>query len=571
MASTAPQPEPPQQASRIVGRRWWCIAILAALLPWLSQPPLGWWPIAFIAAIPILLASTEPAPHRKQMLVLYATVAAYWALTLQGLRHAHPAMYLCWLALAGYLAVYPVLFVVALGRILRQGIPMIVAAPILWVGMECLRNYLLTGISAVMLGHTMADVPIMIQIADLGGSYAVSFVLVACNVALLTAWQAVMSRRRSSSAEPLPHPMPHPVLSVTVAAILLSATLLYGRFRLQQPTDPSTTTLALIGRNERVEYGQDPSRELELFDAYTRQSIEAVRNSDVSIDAVVWPESMFTGTLPWMIGGKNAELARQQGLRPQEFEALVQERRDAFRQRAAAVQAMLQPSRPADPPLPAPDLVVGCGVVDYSDAPRVYSGIVHIGKRGEVQQWYGKTHLVMFGEYVPLIPHLPLVRNWVPDGLGVTPGPGPQAFDIGNLKVSPNICIETAVERVAINHLRRLGATTSIPDAIVTVTNDGWFDDSSIITHHQRCAQLVAVACRRPILSAANNGPTAWIDSCGRVIEALPQGAAGSVIASPRLDRRTSLVMVLGDWPARFCAVLFVGPLLYRRRKSART
>ena len=95
-----------------------------------------------------------------------------------------------------------------------------------------------------------------------------------------------------------------------------------------------------------------------------------------------------------------------------------------------------------------------------------------------------------------------------------------------------------------------------MPDVIVTVTNDGWFDDSSVIEHHLRCAQLVAVGCRRPILSAANNGPTAWIDSSGRVVDRLSTGSNGAIIATPIRDERTSLYVRMGDWPAKVLALV---------------
>ena len=76
-----------------------------------------------------------------------------------------------------YLAVYFALFVMIVRQMLMRRLSIWLAAPIAWVGLECIRNYLLTGISAAMLGHTMADVSMMIQIADLFGSYGVSFVV----------------------------------------------------------------------------------------------------------------------------------------------------------------------------------------------------------------------------------------------------------------------------------------------------------------------------------------------------------------------------------------------------------
>ena len=116
----------------------------------------------------------------------------------------------------------------------------------------------------------------------------------------------------------------------------------------------------------------------------------------------------------------------------------------------------------------------------------------------------------------------------------------------------------------SLNHLGQAA------DVVVTVTNDGWFDDSSIIQHHLRCAQLVAVGCRTPVLSAANNGPTAWIDSQGQVVESLDQGANGWIIATPLRDDRVSLYVRIGDWPARLLGLVCVLLLIdaYRQRRT---
>lgn len=555
-----------------VGKTWWLLSIAVVVLPWISQPPLAWWPLAAVSVTPLLLAASVDQVSRKQYAVLYAASMLYWALTLQGLRHANPLIYPCWLALAAYLAVYPVGFVIVLRRSLRRGIPMIFAAPLAWVGMECVRNYLLTGISAAMLGHTLADVPSMIQIADLGGTYAVSLVIVAVNVGLFSAANALRKTHEPNNAETTPSNRSHfhsPLLGGIIAVLLCASTFAYGRYRISQPTTPSDTTIALIGRSERVEYEQDPERELELFDAYAKESIRTFESNQQTIDAVVWPESMLTGTIPWRCGEGGGTEARDAGFSIDEELAMIAEHQRRFLFRAAALQSLLASSNGANQTIP--HVLGGCGVVEYDETTKGYSGIVHINPAGKLDNWYGKTHLVMFGEYIPVIKHLPFIANLVPRNLGLTPGDGARRFQVGDLTLCPNICIETAVERVPINHLRQLRGSSpeqGLPDAIVTVTNDGWFDDSSVVQHHKRCAQLAAVACRRPILSAANNGPTTWIDSCGRVVAELPQGGQGHVIASPQIDGRTSLVMRIGDWPARIAAFLFLFTLVKRRKTN---
>jgi apolipoprotein N-acyltransferase len=489
---------------------------------------------------------------RQACLVIWAASTLYWLVSLQGLRHAHAVMYLCWIALAGYLAVYHLLFVVVLRRMLSKRIPIVVAAPIAWVGQECVRNYLLTGISVLMLGHTMADVPSMIQIADLLGTYGVSFVLVVTNVGVFLLVD--LFRRRAKLKESLP--------SMGVAAVLLIATTGYGAYRLQEPTGQPTATFALIQRNEEVEYGQGDDREIEIFQNYARQSTDSIGASQQTVDAVVWPESMFSGGNPWMMAESDATVPAEASMSPNEFQLCVDQTRDYFLRRAGYVQEAIAAASGASRP---PHLLLGCGVVHYKDVPNVYSGVISIKPDGSLEDWYGKTHLVMFGEYVPIVPHLPGLRSLVPPGLGLQTGPGVKRLIVGDTSVAPNICIETAVERVTVNQMAALLAQDMMPDVVVTVTNDGWFDGSSVIDHHLRCGQLVAVGCRRPILSAANEGPTAWVDSCGAVVQRLPTGTNGAVIATPRLDRRSSIYVRIGDWPARLCVLAAIAAVCIRR------
>ena len=205
---------------------------------------------------------------------LVATI--YWLVTLQGLRHAHPAMYACWVALAAYLAVYYSLFVWAARRILQRRIVpapfmLIAVAPAAWVAIECLRNYLLTGISAAMLGHTMADVPLMIQTADLWGTYGLSASIVCVNVAIVVSWQLYHHEVDRKST----------VATIGFVLMLLVGMISYGVFRLSQPLGESLATFALLQRDEEVVYEQSSDREVEMFRSYAqanRSSPSPLRN-----------------------------------------------------------------------------------------------------------------------------------------------------------------------------------------------------------------------------------------------------------------------------------------------------
>lgn len=522
------------------------IAVLGAILLWFSQPPFGFWWAAYFALVPWLVLVRTPQRFLKGDYVrIWLVAGIYWAVSLQGLRHANPLIYPCWLALSGYLAIYVVLFVLVCRQMSRR-IPLWVAAPVCLVGAECARNYMLTGISAAMLGHTQVDMPLMIQIADIFGSYGVGFVVASINVAI---FELVHYARKKETLSRL-------IPSVVIAAGLVAATVVYGNFRLNQTGTETLATFALIQRSEPVEYAQDSEREIEIFEAYERQSVRALASAKTEVDAVVWPESMYTGDLPLMLVGQLTTVPKESELSLTEFLDGAYEMQQMFEIRSSDLQIALASKKQSRS---KPHLIAGCGVLDFRDRPYQFSGVVHVGPASRVEDWYGKQHRVMFGEYIPILEWFSALDGIVPK---IDVGPIPKAFSVNGTRVSPNVCIETAVERVTLGQLAQLRALDQMPDVVVTVTNDAWFDESSVVEHHLRCAQLVAVGCRRPILSAANNGPTAWIASDGSVTQRLDVGSQGDIIATPIRDDRVSVYLRIGDWPARILTLLCLGFLI---------
>ncbi|MCM2373520.1 apolipoprotein N-acyltransferase [Aporhodopirellula aestuarii] len=582
----------------------WAGALISVTLLYLTGPTTNLWLLALIALAPLFWIAKQERARWKA--AIYFAFFGYYFVSLQGLRYAHPLMVLPLIALAGYLAVYPLLFLAMIRQWLRidrdtnsiaritRGIPFALVAAVIWVGGECLRNYFATGISVLMLGHSLAGMshPTLIQIADCFGSYGVSFLIVVVNVAVADLAFARWSKRHTPepadelTTSPLPTSEPSSrwkvacvgwQSSLPIAIVALVSAHVYGSGALQHETTDSDVTFLLVGRDEQTEYQQDQQRELDIFSAYARQSITAVRRSERPIDAVVWPESMLSGGQPWYIaeddlvvpaemrgGGYGEEMSAEQ------MRQIISQTRDDFTRRSVdLVSAMAS----GDPPR-SPSIIGGCGVVRYGKTAKQFSGVIHIGPDGQVRNTYAKNHLVMFGEYIPLIKSIPVLKAYVPPGLGLDAGTGPAVFRVASLNVLPNLCIETAVERVSVNHMRAIlqDDPDSLPDVIVTLTNDAWFDHSAVVAHHLRCAQMVSVGCRRPILSAANGGPTAWIDSSGRVVEKLSFDTAGEILAEPKLDDRVSTYVRYGATPVLPMAAAWLVGLavvlnkLWRRR-----
>jgi apolipoprotein N-acyltransferase len=551
------------------------LAFAGALLMWLAQPPLAWAPVAFVALIPWgLLVLRGQTLERRGWFYLWLAGVVYWLATMQGVRLAHPALYLGWFVLAAYLGCYPMV-AVALGRVVvhRWKVPIWIGFPVVWAGMEVVRSYAFTGFSAALLGHSLADWSWMIQIADLGGTYFVSFVLATVASVIVA---VIGDLRRDDSGRR--RFRPGTATGAAFGTVTIAATLGYGYWRVTETdairqADPMVRVI-LIQRDEPLEFTLDPSKEVGVYQRYVESTIDAIRRHPTA-NLIVWPESMYTAGYPYRMIADGVQvpdsLQHPNEARPltlDEFTQLINFQEEMFSQRAAQLKSMID--QYADDAVD-PQLLVGCSVYRYGPTPEVYGAAVHIDQQGDVAGWYGKMHLVMFGEYIPFGDYFPWLYKMGPLQQGATPGPGPRIMDFGGIRVAPSICFETMVEQVTGNGLRRLRREGKPPQLIVNLTNDAWFHGSSILTHHRRCSQLVAVANRLPMLVAANQGPTTWIDGAGRRVDSLDYQTNAALFAEPRSDGRTSLYAMIGDkasWPFAIVCIVASGALLMRRRTA---
>lgn len=140
-----------------------------------------------------------------------------------------------------------------------------------------------------------------------------------------------------------------------------------------------------------------------------------------------------------------------------------------------------------------------------------YNSVVAI--TDDAPQTYRKSHLVPFGEYLPLEP----LFGWVIEYLRIPMSDfnawrdGDQGpLMVAGTEVGVSICYEDAFPEELMK---------SLPGAklLVNVSEDAWFGDS--LGPHQRMqmARMRALETARPMLRAANTGVTAIIDHRGTI------------------------------------------------------
>ena len=103
----------------------------------------------------MLLTAAAALAGRRPYGTLWLAGFIFWLAALHWLRLPHWATGFGWLALSFYFAFYLPLFV-GLARVAvhRLRVPVIVAAPVVWTGLELARAHLLTGMTMASLGHT---------------------------------------------------------------------------------------------------------------------------------------------------------------------------------------------------------------------------------------------------------------------------------------------------------------------------------------------------------------------------------------------------------------------------------
>lgn len=391
---------------------------------------------------------------------------------------------------------------------LAHGVALAIAFAALWGVAEWLRGHLFTGFPWNLMGSVWAFSPALFQSASLWGSYGLSVVTVL--IAVLPA--AGLGRRTRAGRF-------GPLIASTVAVALLWAG---GAWRLGGATDAAVPDIRLRIVQANVKQ-QEKWRRDRLSENFIRHLELSAKPARKPVTHIIWPET----AVPYFL---NEEVSRR---------FLI-----------------------ADVVPEGGFVITGAPRLEYEPdgTPVIANSLFVIDGLANVQASYDKSHLVPFGEYVPLRGLLGLLGlgRFVPSSIDFTPGPGPTVIDLEGLpSFSPLVCYEVIFPAAVVPRNAR-------PDWILNITNDGWYGRSSGPYQHLVTAQFRAVEEGLPVVRAAGTGISAVIDGHGRIWHSLALGRSGFIdsdlpvkLESPTLFARA------GDWS--YFGLLAILVLLARR------
>jgi apolipoprotein N-acyltransferase len=194
----------------------------------------------------------------------------------------------------------------------------------------------------------------------------------------------------------------------------------------------------------------------------------------------------------------------------------------------------------------------------------IYNSLYVLNANGDVAATYDKTHLVPFGEYMPmrwLIPY-----DIIANGLGdFTAGAGLTTISVPGL---PSFTGLICYEAIFSGNVTPAGER---PRWLLNLTNDSWFGMSTGPYQHYATARLRAVEEGLSLVRVANTGISAVIDGFGRTTAELGLGQRGVLDTPlPEAAAINTPFGYLGNVVPMILATVAAGVALtlYRRRLS---
>ncbi|MFV0473833.1 MAG: apolipoprotein N-acyltransferase [Pikeienuella sp.] len=506
-------------------RRALALAALGGALMAPAQPPLGFWPLFFLAGPLLFLlwrrVETAARPGRAAFLTGWAAGAAHFALALHWIvepflvdiaRHGWMAPFALILMAGGLALFWGAGFWLAFA--LRRLIGGPFALALGWAAAEFARSHVLTGFPWALPAYGWVETPLA-QAAALIGPYGLSFLIFAA----MLAPGALLSRPRA-------------ILPAALTLPALAGLWLWGAERAPDATPGENRPLIRLIQtdiDQRLKWAPGESGRIfrRLLDLSSPAS--AVGPAPV---LSIWPETAVTFPIDM---APEAQLVIRETLGPG----------------ALALGSLRLDKGP---------------LARVEPGARWRNSLFLLDEQG-LSTPFDKIHLVPFGEYMPLAGLMEEIGISSIAGVGggiVAGADNVLMRPAGTPAFSPLICYEMIFPRETAR------AAASGAEWLVLVTNDGWFGDWAGPAQHFAMARTRAIETGLPVARAANRGRSAMIDPWGRASPPLSGAREGALDAYLPASLSAPPYFRHGEIPTlvMICAAAFLA--FFGRRRAGR-
>ena len=363
-------------------------------------------------------------------------------------------------------------------------------------------------------GHTQAAFLPFIQIADIGGTLFITFLMFWTTESLI---RYALLRERS--------------LAFLFALVFLIFSISYGRYQLKNfaAPDGEPQKIAVIQANVSIEDKHAQAMIIANTERYKKLSA-SIPGAETLI---IWPESVITDFIPTTVGSVGN-----------------------------------------DPRLPFFDSnnPLLLGALAFNQDKEIFNSAFAILNSGTVLEPYHKQILMPFGEFMPMASTFPFLEKLNPNVPNFTAGTEEKVFEYPMVRgddtfyaarVSPLICYEDVIADIARRSVEK-GA-----QLLVNITNDGWFGDSLAPYQHDLIARFRAVENRRFLVRSTNTGFTTLIAPTGRLVDSIPPFSEGTLLAEVTLMSYITLYTgYVKDWLGWIVLIIIATSVVSRYLES---
>lgn len=187
---------------------------------------------------------------------------------------------------------------------------------------------------------------------------------------------------------------------------------------------------------------------------------------------------------------------------------------------------------------------------------------------GQFSARYDKHHLVPFGEFIPFGFRWFVDQMQMPLGDFQRGAPTQSPISVRDQRIGVNICFEDLFGEEIIRSLSPNRAPDQQPTILLNISNLAWFGNTIALDQHLTIARMRSIETGRPSIRATNTGATVAIDHRGRVIERLPFGEPGLLIAQVQGMQGNTPYSRWGNWIVLTLSWLLIGLAVIRRRNA---